>query len=377
MGSEEATEEWVRAWNIEVRGSVLLLFCVQFFKGKDEPDYRYGYDQHGASESRSHYNYPTGSSERRRSYSGGGGYDASLPVHELMVPMCCDKCVEKVEEELGEVEGVRHVSCDQYKQRVRIVGSNIDIARALKKAEKAVSKKCELLNSSETSSMLRDDDKQEIRYTNHQLVHPSSRSSGGLVRSNSFDRNLGRLPSFGPVSRNNRERAGNRDLYEPRGLGASNGSRDLYETRGGGGYGGFGRMPSFNKHRHHDAEYITDFVDERRGGPEPRDARRDYYSNLNRLPSFNKHRHHDAEYIASDDRDYGGNRGYYESDSLQQGNNGGGAYRSQYYEGPRFQSQPSFSKLPVTNPHYVKHIAYWSSHSRKNFTVSDDLAYQT
>lgn len=55
-----------------------------------------------------------------------------------MVFMCCDKCKEKVEEELGEVEGVEFVECDFMNFWVIVMGSNIDVSRCLVKVERVV-----------------------------------------------------------------------------------------------------------------------------------------------------------------------------------------------------------------------------------------------
>ena len=69
-------------------------------------------------------------------------HQTNLPVLELRVPMCCEKCREKVKEELEELEGVRGVICDQYNQRVTVTGF-VDPLRALKK----VKKKSEFFNA--------------------------------------------------------------------------------------------------------------------------------------------------------------------------------------------------------------------------------------
>lgn len=53
----------------------------------------------------------------------------------LSVPMCCDKCVEKVRRALYELEGVRDVVCDQYRQLVTISG-DVDPEKALRRVRR-------------------------------------------------------------------------------------------------------------------------------------------------------------------------------------------------------------------------------------------------
>lgn len=113
-----------------------------------------------------------------------------------------------------------------------------------------------------------------------------------LVRSNSFGRNnnLVRLPSFGKVVRFNNDG------------------------------GAIGRQ--------------QDFV--------PRDMQRDYYG-VRRMPSFKKHRYHDAEYISMGDQ--------YTPQSSE-------THYVNLHQQPVLQSEVSFSKLPVGNPYYWKQMDY-------------------
>jgi hypothetical protein len=67
-------------------------------------------------------------------YPGGYGLGRA-PVLELLVPMCCPKCEEKVYEEMMELRGVQGVMVDQQAQRV-IVHGFVDPMKALKKAKK-------------------------------------------------------------------------------------------------------------------------------------------------------------------------------------------------------------------------------------------------
>lgn len=254
-----------------------------------EPVYHTSYHQQSQpyrprTYSRSQSVYP----ERARGY---------LPVLELRVPMCCEKCQEKVKEELEELDGVQDVICDQYNQRVTVTGF-VDAYRALKKVKK-VKRKSEffrdgsyiegsgdyLLGRSGPRHHSGSSDV-DVQYTGNRMVHNHGGYAGGLTRSNSFGRGLGRLPSFGRATR-----------Y------VDNGDR------------------------------YSDF--------EPRDSQQDYLG-FRRMPSFNRHRYHDAEYISMDDQ----YTPFY----------GGSQYVSNRSERPMYRSQMSFSDVPVTNPYYIQHI---------------------
>jgi copper chaperone CopZ len=317
----------------------------ELIKGKEEPEreygYRTGYDQRRAPESIRYHGYPARAPSEAAGYGyerpygeslegyRNGGYDRSeyrsgygideeyrrkssrhgssrrrdddddSEVIELMVPMCCEKCKEKVEEELGEVEGVESVYADQDNDRVTVTGNDIDTDRCLVKAERAVKKKCELLSNDSDD----DEDESKSRHRGHYAREDSSR--GGRP-------SLGRLPSFA---------SGKTVYYDgvgPRGY--DYGEKD---------YRGFRRMPSL---RYHEAEYITSF--NRR--PEPvLDARREYYT-VRRMPSFRNHRYHDAEYVNAGDLDYSP-RTFYEGN--------GAPYTTAYDERPMYYSQVS-SRLP-------------------------------
>ena len=114
-----------------------------------------------------------------------------------------------------------------------------------------------------------------------------------LVRSNSFGRNnnLPRLPSFGKVVRFNNDG------------GASSRQQDFAGQ----------------------------------------DMQRDYYG-VRRMPSFKKHRYHDAEYISMGDQytPQASETRYVDLHHNQQR--------------PRLRSEVSFSKLPVGNPNYLKQV---------------------
>lgn len=57
---------------------------------------------------------------------------------ELRVPLCCEKCINKVKKALYQVEGVEDVVCDQAEQKVTITGNvNPEIAlRRVKRVKK-------------------------------------------------------------------------------------------------------------------------------------------------------------------------------------------------------------------------------------------------
>lgn len=253
-------------------------------------------------------------------------------VVELMVPMCCGKCKEKVQEELSEVEGVDSVRCDRENSRVIVTGDQfIDIKQCLTKAERAVKKKCELVSSQAEGST-----PNSKKVTSPSGYYETVAKTGILApppESNSRISPSGRptlvrMPSFanGKVTQY--------DGVGPRG--------QDYEAKD---YVGFRHMPSFGKSRHHEAEYISSY-DER---PEPRDSLyREFNAPIRRMPSFNRSRYHDAEYMAADDdRDYTP-RSFYDN---------GSSYTASYNDRPSLLSQVSFSKIPVDNPNYVKQIA--------------------
>jgi len=73
---------------------------------------------------------------RSRSYYPGGGYGIGrAPVLELLVPMCCAKCEEKVYEEMMELRGVQGVMVDREAARV-IVHGYVDPHKALRRAKR-------------------------------------------------------------------------------------------------------------------------------------------------------------------------------------------------------------------------------------------------
>ncbi len=54
---------------------------------------------------------------------------------EMRVPLCCEKCINKVKKALYQVEGVEDVVCDQTEQKVTITG-NVNSEAALRRVKR-------------------------------------------------------------------------------------------------------------------------------------------------------------------------------------------------------------------------------------------------
>lgn len=261
---------------------------------------------------------------------------AGVPVLELKVPMCCSKCEEKVRDELEDLEGVRDVVTDQYNQRVTVTGY-VDPFRALKKVRKVKKKSDFFVDKTRINQVYSGGlggrtnyptvVDGETRYTSNPLIRTSSfgrsaayndynnRYNGvsyGLPRSNSFGRRLDRLPSYG------------RPLQQP--------------YNNGGWLGGGGRNYKYDNFQ-------------------PAYTNRDYYPGIRRMPSFRKHRHHDAEYFVMDNQytPYYGDSHYVAPNAYSYVDS---HYVSHLNQQPSsyLSSQVSFSDLPVSNPYYLKHL---------------------
>jgi len=270
--------------------------------------------------------YPNTYLNRNRGFQSLNGLNTTLPVLELTVPMCCEKCQEKVKEELEELDGVRDVICDQYNQRVTVTGF-VDPLKALRKVKK-VKKKSAFFNNStyinatslpiesarNNNALASANGFSESRYTSNPLVRANSSGFGRfphegqmapmmrapvmqapmmqapmrpqqLRRGNSFDRRMNPDPSFGGGQRY--------DGRQANALAPVNLEREYYGVR---------RMPSFQNHRFHDAEYISMGNEFRPGMSESH-----YVPHHNQRPAL-------------------------------------------------LRPQVSFSRVPVTNPHYMKHM---------------------
>jgi copper chaperone CopZ len=110
----------------------MAMSMTECFYGASEPNYIVDYSRHTPNSS--YYNNETGHQQLI-------AHGNVVPVLELMVPICCTKCEQKVRELLLEVKGVSAVMCDQYNLKVTVIG-NVDPLRALKKA-KQVKRKSE------------------------------------------------------------------------------------------------------------------------------------------------------------------------------------------------------------------------------------------
>jgi len=110
-------------------------------------------------------------------YPGNG----ALPVLLLKVPMCCDKCEEKVREELNELPGVQTIVCDQSNQKVTVTG-HVDPILALKQVKKVKKKSDFFPVDSYISNVV--SQTAPTTYTSQGYVHGSSDGAGaGLTRS--------------------------------------------------------------------------------------------------------------------------------------------------------------------------------------------------
>jgi len=262
------------------------------FSSKDDLDYPSGYTQ-------------------QRSFTREHGMKGPLPVLELRVPMCCEKCQEKVKEAVEECDGVKNVVTDQYNQRVTVTGF-VDPLKVLRRVRK-VKKKSEFFRDG--TYVNRTSHPIEPVITHSRSTHgppvgsPQSRyTSNPLIRthSNGFGRfpHEGKMTAMTPVIQAPLMRPAARPLVR--------------------------RQPSYGRvgSRH------TDLV--------PVDLHRDF-TGIRRMPSFKNYRHHDAEYISMGDE--------FMHPMAET------RYVSHHNQRPVIlRPQVSFSRLPVTNPHYLKHI---------------------
>lgn len=252
---------------------------VQLFASKDDSDYPDSYQ---------HY----------RAEASLYGRDAPLPVVEMKVPLCCDSCEKKVRAALHDCAGVKDVMCDRDRNRVTVTGF-VDPLKALRRVKK-VKPKSDLHGDNTyikrasvpqiapaathyvTSPLIR------TQYAHHYVASPVT-ALPLVSQASSYDRRMQRMPSFGRVER--------------------------YDDRRG----------------HHPLV--------------PVEAQRDYYG-IRRMPSFKRHRHHDAEFVSMGD-DF--------SPAIAETR-----YVSLYHQRPAdvYRKQVSFSKLPVMNPYYMKGIEH-------------------
>lgn len=121
------------------------------------------------------------------SYGYGRG---RVPVVELIVPMCCGKCQEKVREKMLDLRGVQSVLADLQTQRVVVTGF-VDPIKVLKKA-KRVKRDSSFLSTGVSGYGHGGVDYVTSKYRRSALEYRPS-----LYRTSSYER---RLP-FAPVNR--------------------------------------------------------------------------------------------------------------------------------------------------------------------------------
>jgi copper chaperone CopZ len=281
---------------------VLLLKCtrmfiLQMFSSKDDLDYPDQYLNH------------------HRGFQSMNGHNTTLPIMELTVPMCCEKCQEKVKEALEEVEGVRNVICDQYNQRVTVTGF-VDPLKVLRRAKRVKKKSAffnnaTYINASSLPSTNTMANNETTRYNANPLIRTNSSGFGRFPHE-------GHIPSMAmapmvqsgmPLQRAFQQQPRNSLAFQ----------QQLRNP-----------LPNMNGHS-------TRYDNRQNNAFAPMDVQRDLYG-IRRMPSFKQYRNHDAEYISM------GNEA---QRSMSQSN---------FQRPAPLRSQVSFSHLPVNNPYYMKHM---------------------
>lgn len=248
------------------------------------------------------------------------GRNTPLPVIEMKVPLCCDKCERKVRQALEDCVGVKDVICDREKNRVTVTGF-VDPYKALRRVKK-IKPKSDLhgdntyinRTSIPTVHSLPSRIPDTTRYVTNPLIR--TQYPGDYVDRYPYD--AGKVHYVAPPP-----------LTAPRPLVRVN------------SWGRMNRMPSFSRAERYDNRRHDDLV--------PLDLQRDFYG-IRRMPSFQRHRYHDAEYISMGD-EY--------TPAIPETR-----YVSLYDQRPAdvYRRQISFSRLPVTNPYYHKHIEHESNY---------------
>jgi len=101
-----------------------------------------------------------------------------MPRMDLKVIMCCEKCEEKVKEEIEELDGVQDVFTDQMRSSVVVYGY-ADSSDVLRKAKK-VHRKAELHSVTTSSAPYSAYDAAQLPYS-HRRDHASSYVAPGGV----------------------------------------------------------------------------------------------------------------------------------------------------------------------------------------------------
>jgi copper chaperone CopZ len=256
----------------------------------------------------------------------------TTPVMEMRVPLCCDNCEKKVRETLEDMSGVKAVDTDRDSNRVRVTGF-VDPVKALRRVRK-LKPKSELHGTNtyinRTSHEIERIDVSRplpiTQYHTSSLVHGST----------DYDR-----------SRNGKVHyvASPATVLTPMG---TPGAPQLVRVNSYGRRGAMSRLNSFGRvnEMRYNRDYDRDYTRREHALVPAVDLQRDYY-NIRRMPSLGRHRYHDAEYISMGDEFH---------PAMAETH-----YVSAYNQRPSnavYRSQVSFSKLPVTNPHYMKHLEH-------------------
>lgn len=271
----------------------------EFFSSKDDSDYPDSYNRH------------------YRAYTSPYGRDTPLPVLEMQVPLCCDGCEKKVREALEDLSGVKEVITDRENNLVSVTGF-VDPLKALRKVKK-VKPRSDLHGDNTYINRASIESRPVIAplETSRWVTNPYIRTPYEYPRDDGRVHYVASpLMALTPVAR-------------PLARTNSYGRRMT-------------RLPSFSRAERYDDWRRTSLV--------PLDVGRDYYGGIRRMPSFDKYRYHDAEYVSMGDEF---------SPSIPETR-----YVSLYNKRPAdvYRKQVSFSKLPVMNPYYMKHIDHESNH---------------
>jgi copper chaperone CopZ len=263
--------------------------------------------------------------------------------------MCCEKCEEKVKEELEQLDGVRDVICDQYNQRVTVTGF-VDPLKALRKVKKVKKRSAFFDNNTyinatslpiesvrNNNALASTNGFSESRYTTNPLVRANSSGFGRFPHEGHMPPMM-RTPLMeapmmqGPLMQAPLVQAPlmqaplvQAPLMQgsPQQLGLAN-SFD----------GRMNRQPSFWRAQRYDGRQGNAFAHV--------DLEREYYG-VRRMPSFQNHRYHDAEYISMGNEFQPGMTETH--------------YVPHHNQRPALlRPQVSFSRVPVTNPNYMKHM---------------------
>jgi len=255
---------------------------------------------------------------------------------EMSVPLCCDNCEKKVRETLEEMNGVKDVDTDRYSNRVTVTGM-VDPMKALRRVRK-VKPKSELHGSNTY-----------INRTSHAIerlsVSPSSEThyvSKPLIRNSSDydrypERHSERYSERYPERYPERYWDGYKYVATPATV-LTPVPQPLVRLNSYGRRGAMNRLNSFGRVERYDDRPGNELV--------ALDVNRDFY-NIRRMPSLGRHRYHDAEYISMGDEFH---------PAVAETH-----YVSAYNQRPSnaiYRTQVSFSKLPVTNPQYIKHVEH-------------------